>query len=144
MKTGPVRYAQQKKQCVYNIPCDCGRCHSGEKKADLEKYALRSLVFMSGLLRVCLVSKLVLMLQRFDIRSNFFETPFIYRLYTEPKGFLFIRMTAALGTNNRVGTSHSAKQTTPTSSKNMRYLYATVCSLDVGTPQKHYPARAHS
>jgi hypothetical protein len=26
MKTGPVRNAQQTKQCVYNISCDCGRC----------------------------------------------------------------------------------------------------------------------
>jgi hypothetical protein len=25
-KTGPVRDAQQTKQCVYSIPCDCGRC----------------------------------------------------------------------------------------------------------------------
>jgi hypothetical protein len=29
-------------------------------------------------------------------------------------------------------TPHSAKQTTPTGSKNMRYLYATACSLAVG------------
>jgi hypothetical protein len=29
MKTGPVRDAQQMKQCVYSIPCDCGRCYSG-------------------------------------------------------------------------------------------------------------------
>jgi hypothetical protein len=25
MKTGPVRDAQQMKQCKYNVPCDCGR-----------------------------------------------------------------------------------------------------------------------
>jgi hypothetical protein len=30
MKTGPVRDAQQTKQCVYNIPCDCERCYIGE------------------------------------------------------------------------------------------------------------------
>jgi hypothetical protein len=30
MKTGPVRDAQQMKQCVYNIACDCGRCYIGE------------------------------------------------------------------------------------------------------------------
>jgi hypothetical protein len=27
MKTGPVRDVQQAKQCVYSIPCDCGRCY---------------------------------------------------------------------------------------------------------------------
>jgi hypothetical protein len=36
MKTGPVRDAQQTKQCVYNIPCDCGRCYIGEKWRSLE------------------------------------------------------------------------------------------------------------
>jgi hypothetical protein len=30
MKTGPVRDAQQTKQCVYSIPCDCDRCYIGE------------------------------------------------------------------------------------------------------------------
>jgi hypothetical protein len=30
MKTGPVRDAQQKKQCVYSILCECGRCYIGE------------------------------------------------------------------------------------------------------------------
>jgi hypothetical protein len=30
MKSGPVRDAQQTKQCVYSIPCDCGRCYIGE------------------------------------------------------------------------------------------------------------------
>jgi hypothetical protein len=30
MKTGLVRDAQQTKQCVYSIPCDCGRCYIGE------------------------------------------------------------------------------------------------------------------
>jgi hypothetical protein len=30
MKTGPVRDAQQTKQYVYNIACDCGRCYIGE------------------------------------------------------------------------------------------------------------------
>jgi hypothetical protein len=30
MNTGPVRDAQQTKQCVYSIPCDCGRCYIGE------------------------------------------------------------------------------------------------------------------
>jgi hypothetical protein len=29
-KTGPVRDAQQTKQCVYSIQCDCGRCYIGE------------------------------------------------------------------------------------------------------------------
>jgi hypothetical protein len=36
MKTGPVRDAQQTKQCVYNIPCDCGRCYSGGTSRPLE------------------------------------------------------------------------------------------------------------
>jgi hypothetical protein len=30
MKTGPVTDAQQTKQCVYSIPCDCGRCYIGK------------------------------------------------------------------------------------------------------------------
>jgi hypothetical protein len=30
METGPVRDAQQTKQCAYSIPCDCGRCYIGE------------------------------------------------------------------------------------------------------------------
>jgi predicted GIY-YIG superfamily endonuclease len=30
MKTGLLRDAQQMKQCVYSIPCDCGRCYIGE------------------------------------------------------------------------------------------------------------------
>jgi hypothetical protein len=36
MKTGPVRDAQQTKQCVYSIHCDCGRCYSGETSRPLE------------------------------------------------------------------------------------------------------------
>jgi hypothetical protein len=36
MKTGPVRDAQQAKQCVYSIPCDCGRCYIGEISRYLE------------------------------------------------------------------------------------------------------------
>jgi hypothetical protein len=36
MKTGPVRDAQQKKQCVYSIPRDCGRCYIGETSRPLE------------------------------------------------------------------------------------------------------------
>jgi hypothetical protein len=36
MKTGLVRDAQQKKQFVYSIPCDCGRCHSNETSRHLE------------------------------------------------------------------------------------------------------------
>jgi hypothetical protein len=36
MKTGPVRDAQQMKQCVYNIPPDCGRCYIGETGRLLE------------------------------------------------------------------------------------------------------------
>jgi hypothetical protein len=35
-KTGPDREAQQEKQCVYNIPCDCGRCYIGETGRPLE------------------------------------------------------------------------------------------------------------
>jgi hypothetical protein len=31
MKAVPVRDAKQKKQCVYNILRDCGRCYMGEK-----------------------------------------------------------------------------------------------------------------
>jgi hypothetical protein len=36
MKTGPVRNSQQKKQCVYNIPCDCGRFYIGETNRPFE------------------------------------------------------------------------------------------------------------
>jgi hypothetical protein len=36
MKTGPVRDAQQTKECVYNILCDCGRCYIGETSTPLE------------------------------------------------------------------------------------------------------------
>jgi hypothetical protein len=36
MKTGPVRDAQQTKQCVYNIPCDLGRCYNSETSRPLE------------------------------------------------------------------------------------------------------------
>jgi hypothetical protein len=36
MKIGPVRDAQQLKQCVCNIPCDCGRCYIGETSKPLE------------------------------------------------------------------------------------------------------------
>jgi predicted GIY-YIG superfamily endonuclease len=36
MNIGPVRNAQQTKQCVYNIPCDCGRCYIGETSRLLE------------------------------------------------------------------------------------------------------------
>jgi hypothetical protein len=40
MKTGPVRDAQQTKQCVYSIPCDCSRCYIGERGRPLHKYNL--------------------------------------------------------------------------------------------------------
>jgi hypothetical protein len=36
MKTGLVRDAQHMKQCVYNIPCDCGRYYIGETSRPLE------------------------------------------------------------------------------------------------------------
>jgi hypothetical protein len=36
MKTGPVRDAQQTKQCVYSIPCDSGRWYIGETSRPLE------------------------------------------------------------------------------------------------------------
>jgi predicted GIY-YIG superfamily endonuclease len=36
MKTGQVRDDQQMKQCVYSIPCDCGRCYIGETRRPLE------------------------------------------------------------------------------------------------------------
>jgi hypothetical protein len=36
MKTGPVRDAQQTRQCVYIIPCDCGRPYIGETSRPLE------------------------------------------------------------------------------------------------------------
>jgi hypothetical protein len=36
MKTVPVREAQQMKQCVYNIPCDCGRCYIGKTRRPLK------------------------------------------------------------------------------------------------------------
>jgi hypothetical protein len=36
MESGPVRDAQQTKQCAYSIPCDCGRCYIGEASRLLE------------------------------------------------------------------------------------------------------------
>jgi hypothetical protein len=36
LKTGPVRNTQQTKQCVYNLPCDCGRCYIGETSRPLQ------------------------------------------------------------------------------------------------------------
>lgn len=36
MKTGPGRDAQKTKQCVYSIPCDCGRYYIGETSRPLE------------------------------------------------------------------------------------------------------------
>jgi hypothetical protein len=36
METGPVRDGQQMKQCVYNIPRDCGRCYLGKTCRPLE------------------------------------------------------------------------------------------------------------
>jgi predicted GIY-YIG superfamily endonuclease len=36
MRAGPVRDAQQTKQCVYRTPCDCGRCYIGETSTPLE------------------------------------------------------------------------------------------------------------
>jgi hypothetical protein len=36
MKTGPVRDARQTKQCVYSIPCDCGRRYISETSRPLE------------------------------------------------------------------------------------------------------------
>jgi hypothetical protein len=38
MKNGPVRDAQEMKQCVYNIPCDCSRCYNSETSRPLEVY----------------------------------------------------------------------------------------------------------
>jgi cystathionine beta-lyase/cystathionine gamma-synthase len=35
MKSGPVRDAQQAKQCTYGIPCDCGRCYIVERSKTL-------------------------------------------------------------------------------------------------------------
>jgi hypothetical protein len=46
MKTGLVKDAQQMKQCVYNNPCDCGRCYihktgrSSEVHIEVHKYNL--------------------------------------------------------------------------------------------------------
>jgi hypothetical protein len=36
METGPVGDVQQLKQCVYSIPCDCGRCYISETSGPLE------------------------------------------------------------------------------------------------------------
>jgi hypothetical protein len=36
MKTGPIRDAQQSKQFVYNIPCNCGRYYIGDRSRPLE------------------------------------------------------------------------------------------------------------
>jgi predicted transcriptional regulator len=55
MKTGSVRYTQQMKQCVYNIPCDCGRCYIDETSRPLEvrikehKYLMQILLEKSKL-----------------------------------------------------------------------------------------------
>jgi predicted GIY-YIG superfamily endonuclease len=61
MKTGPVRDAQQTKQCMYSIPCDCSRCYIGETSRPLEvrvkehKYNLtQRLLEKSKLDRTCL------------------------------------------------------------------------------------------
>jgi hypothetical protein len=35
-KTGPITEAKQMKQCVYKIPCECGRCYIGEISRPLE------------------------------------------------------------------------------------------------------------
>jgi hypothetical protein len=37
MKTGPVRDAQETKQCEYNIPCDCGSRYISETIRPLEE-----------------------------------------------------------------------------------------------------------
>jgi hypothetical protein len=49
--------------------------------------SISGLVFMSELLRVCLVLKIILMLYRFTIRLNFSETLFKYGIYTKPRSF---------------------------------------------------------
>jgi hypothetical protein len=49
--------------------------------------SLSGLVFMSELLRVCLVLKIVLMAYRFPICLNFSEIPFAYGIYTELRGY---------------------------------------------------------
>jgi hypothetical protein len=36
MKTGLVKDAQQMKQCMYNNPCDCGRCYIHKTGRSLE------------------------------------------------------------------------------------------------------------
>jgi hypothetical protein len=36
MKAGEVRDAQQMKQCLYNITCDCGRSYIGKTSRPLE------------------------------------------------------------------------------------------------------------
>jgi predicted GIY-YIG superfamily endonuclease len=36
MKTGSVTDAQKTKQCVYSIPCDCGKCYIGETNRPIE------------------------------------------------------------------------------------------------------------
>jgi hypothetical protein len=46
MKTGPVRDAEQTKECVYSIPCYCDRCYIGETGRSLE---VRMLEWSEGL-----------------------------------------------------------------------------------------------
>jgi hypothetical protein len=48
---------------------------------------ISSLVFMSELLRVCLVLKIVLTLYWFPTHLKFSETPLIYGIYTKPRDF---------------------------------------------------------
>jgi hypothetical protein len=57
--------------------------------------------FMSELLRVCLVFKIVLMLHRFPIRLNL-NTLHIWDIHRAQSLLLFIQTTANLGINNRV------------------------------------------
>jgi hypothetical protein len=49
MKTGPVRNAQQKKQCVYNIPYDCDNCYIGERSRHLEVFIKEHKVCLKNL-----------------------------------------------------------------------------------------------
>jgi hypothetical protein len=62
--------------------------------------SLSSLVFMSKLLRVCLVLEIVLVLYQFHICLNFSETPFRFVIYTAQRLYLFIWTSTTLGINN--------------------------------------------
>jgi hypothetical protein len=58
MKTGPVRDSQQTKQCVHNIPRDCGKCYFGETRPLEVRIKERKCNLTQGLLEKSKVAEL--------------------------------------------------------------------------------------